>query len=32
MLNRRVLDFSEVKAVVLDEADQMLNMGIKNFD
>ncbi|HSL90017.1 MAG TPA: DEAD/DEAH box helicase [Ignavibacteriaceae bacterium] len=29
LINRKVVDLSKVKAVVLDEADEMLNMGFK---
>lgn len=29
LINRKVVDLSHVKAVVLDEADEMLNMGFK---
>lgn len=30
LLNKRVLDFSQIKWLVLDEADEMLNMGFKD--
>jgi ATP-dependent RNA helicase DeaD len=30
IINRRVVDLSEVEVVVLDEADEMLNMGFKD--
>lgn len=30
LLNRRVVDISKVKSVVLDEADEMLNMGFRD--
>ena len=29
MLNRRVVDLSKIKTVILDEADEMLNMGFR---
>lgn len=29
LINRKVVDLSKVKAVILDEADEMLNMGFK---
>lgn len=29
MLNRNVISFKELKAIVLDEADEMLNMGFQ---
>jgi ATP-dependent RNA helicase DeaD len=29
LINRRAIDISKVKAVILDEADEMLNMGFK---
>jgi ATP-dependent RNA helicase DeaD len=29
MLNRNVISFKDLKAIVLDEADEMLNMGFQ---